>query len=120
MALLYALCVDGCDDALDSTVSWRFQGCAICRRPKEKPASVHHWPSACVPLTLPPPPSPDAVRHFPLQPQMDGSALSQHMEDFYLKALGDALLALRPDLSAAVNDALTGGAEGASAGAGSA
>ncbi|KAI8470315.1 MAG: hypothetical protein J3K34DRAFT_521444 [Monoraphidium minutum] len=34
---------------------------------------------------------------------MDGSALSQHMEDFYLMAMRDALLDARPDLSAAMD-----------------
>jgi hypothetical protein len=30
---------------------------------------------------------------------MDGSALSQHMEDFYLLTLREALLTIRPDLA---------------------
>lgn len=38
---------------------------------------------------------------------MDGSALSSHMEDYYLLALREALLAVRPDLSDEVAAALS-------------
>jgi hypothetical protein len=49
---------------------------------------------------------------------MDGSALSQHMEDMYLLALREALVALRPDLEGQVAEALAA-AERAGSGSGS-
>ncbi|GBF90755.1 hypothetical protein Rsub_03056 [Raphidocelis subcapitata] len=48
---------------------------------------------------------------------MDGSALSQHMEDMYLLALREALVALRPDLEEQVAEALAN-AEGSGSGSG--
>lgn len=52
----------------------------------------------------------DAIRDHEmalLNALMDGSALSQHMEDFYLLTLREALLAVRPDLQEEVAAALS-------------
>lgn len=46
------------------------------------------------------------IRSAWLPPQVDGSALGQHMEDFYLSTLKQAVLAANPALAGQVEQAL--------------
>jgi hypothetical protein len=49
--------------------------------------------------------------HFLALLQVDGSALGQHMEDFYLATLKEAVLAADPALAGQVNRALQAAAD---------